>query len=88
MVLYTFEAQNILSDQLKVNISFYYISNALICVIYVFFTNSSENNKTFPRYCNENEMYKQKVINIHIQDTVHIEYYIKLACIIHCSASS
>lgn len=88
MVLYTFEAQNILSDQLKVNISFYYISNALICVIYVFFTNSSENNKTFPRYCNENEMCKQKVINIHIQDTVHIEYYIKLACIIHCSASS
>lgn len=83
-----FEAQNILSDQLKVNINFYYISNALICVIYVFFTKSSKNKKTFPRYCNENEMYKQKVINIHIQATVHLQYYIKLARLIHCTASS
>lgn len=69
-------------------VSFYYISNALICVVFVLSTKSSKNNKTFPRYCNENEMYKRKVINIHIQATDHLGYHIKLAHITYCSASS
>lgn len=68
-------------------VSFYYISNALICVVFVLSTKSSK-NKTFPRYCNENEMYKRKVTNIHIQATDHLGYHIKLAHITYCSASS